>query len=87
MAVDNEGILLMQPTGRWTVCRSGQPPAEITSGKLFLLEVDGKLLPTRMEFRHFTGPMKGRELWGQPGEYISVDGYPLRNGVPAAVGI
>ena len=87
MAVDNEGILLMQPTGRWAVCRSGQPPAEITSGELFLIEVDGKWLPTRMEFRRFTGPMKGRELWGQTGEYYSVDGYQLRNGTRAAVAV
>ena len=30
--------------------------------------------------------MKGRELWGQPGEYYSVDGFHLRNGARAAIG-
>jgi hypothetical protein len=39
-----------------------------------------------MEFRHFTGPMKGREYRGQPGEYYSVDGHALRDGMRAAIG-
>jgi hypothetical protein len=59
---------------------------EITSGEVFRIEVDGELRPTRMECRHFTGPMKGRELWGQIGEYYSVDGCHLRNGARAAIG-
>jgi hypothetical protein len=42
--------------------------------------------PTRMEFLHFTGPLKGREYRGQPGEYYSGDGYHLANGHRAAIG-
>jgi hypothetical protein len=38
----------------------------------------------RMEFQHFSGPLKGREYRGQPGEYYSVDGYRLLNGLRAA---
>ena len=83
---DKEGILQIQPSGRWAVCRPGRAPVEITSGELFRIEVDGELKPTRMEFHHFTGPMKGREYRGQPGEYYSVDGYHLRNGARAAIG-
>jgi hypothetical protein len=45
-----------------------------------------ELKPTRMEFHHFNGPLKGRELVGQTGEYYSVDGYRLRNGARAAIG-
>jgi|SoiMethySBSTD1v2_1073268.scaffolds.fasta_scaffold424405_2 hypothetical protein len=58
----------------------------IISGNVFHVEVDSELLPTRMEFPHFTGPMKGRELCGQAGEYYSCDGYHLRNGLCAAIG-
>jgi hypothetical protein len=39
-----------------------------------------------MELRHFAGPMRGRTLNGQSGEYYSVDGYALRNGMRAAIG-
>jgi hypothetical protein len=59
---------------------------EITSGELFRIEVDGELRPTRMEFRHFTGPLKGREYRGQPGEYYSIDNNHLTNGLRAAIG-
>jgi hypothetical protein len=48
--------------------------------------VDAELKLTRMEFRHFTAPLKGREYRGQPGEYYSVDGYHLADGVRAAIG-
>jgi hypothetical protein len=51
-----------------------------------LPHVDGELRVTRMEFRHFTGPLKGRELVGQTGECYSVDNYHLRNGARAAIG-
>jgi hypothetical protein len=83
---EKEGVLLRQPSGRWAVCRPDQRPVEITSGELFRIEVDGELRPTRMEFRHFTGPLKGREYRGQPAEYYPVDGYHLSNGVRAAIG-
>jgi hypothetical protein len=50
-----------------------------------LLTTPGELKVTRMEFRLFTGPMKGREYHGQPGEYHSTDGYGPANGMRAAI--
>jgi hypothetical protein len=67
------GVLQIQSSGRWAVCRPGRTPVEITSGELFRVEV-GELKITRMEFAH-----------GQPGEYYSVDGYRLTNGLRAAI--
>jgi hypothetical protein len=69
---EKEGILQIQPLGGWAVCRPGLLPVKITSGELFRVEVDGArgLQLTRMEYR--------------PGTYYSVDGYPLRNGLPTA---
>lgn len=86
MTDKNEGALRMQPSGRWAICRPGHPPFEITSGDRFRIEVDGELKVTRMEFRHFTGTMKARELFGQAGEYYSADGYHLWDGVRAGIG-
>jgi len=83
---EKEGVLIIQPRGRWTIVRSGHQPIEITSGELFRVEVNGELKPTRMEFRHFTGTMKARTLRGQSGENYSVDGYALRNGIRAVIG-
>jgi hypothetical protein len=38
----------------------GQKSVEITpSGDMFPVEVSGELKPTRMEFRHLSGPLKG----------------------------
>ena len=68
---EKEGILQMQPSGRWAVCRPAQSPVEITSGELFRIEVDGELKVTRMEFRHSSVETKG---------YYSIDGYQLRDG-------
>ena len=83
---DSASVLRMQPSGRWAICCPGRDPMEITSGEVFRVEVDGELKVTRMEFRHFSGPLKGREHRGQPGEYYSVDGYWLRDGLRAALG-
>ena len=55
------------------------------SDKLFRLEVGDELRLIRMEFRHFIGPLKGREYRGQRGEYYSADGYHLANGLRAAL--
>jgi hypothetical protein len=76
---EREGVLQMQPSGRWAVCRPGLDPVEITSGELFRVEVAGakELRLTRMEYRH---------LPGGDGAYYSVDGYPLRDGLRAAIG-
>jgi hypothetical protein len=70
---ETEGVLRMQSSGRWAVCRPGRDPIEIMSGALFRVEVDGKLRLTRME-----------EVWGE-GHY-SIDLYPLRDGMRAAIG-
>lgn len=40
---EKEGILQMQPSGRWAVVRPGRQPVEITSGELFRIEVNGVL--------------------------------------------
>ena len=82
---ENAGVLRMQPSGRWAACRPGRAPVEITSGDVFRVEVDGKMKPTRMEYRHFEDP-GGRRYRIQPGEYYSVDGYELRGGLRAAIG-
>jgi hypothetical protein len=81
---DKEGTLRMQPSGRWAVCRPGHDPVEITSGEVFRIEVPGKegLQLTRMEFRHRTS-VSPAEL---PLGYYSVDRYPLRDGLRAAIG-
>jgi len=83
---DKEGILQLQPSGRWAVCRPGRDPVEITSGELFRVDVNGELKVTRMEFREFLAPLKGRENRGQSGEFYSADGYWLRDGLRAAIG-
>jgi hypothetical protein len=68
---EKEGILRMMASGRWAVCRPGQEPVEISSGQLFRVEVAGELQPTRMEFDE---------------GYYSIDDYPLRDGLRAAIG-
>ena len=71
---------MVQSAGRWAVCRPGRAPVEITSRELFRIEVNGELKVTRMVFRHFIGPMKDRELWGQTGKSYLVDGKEQRPG-------
>jgi hypothetical protein len=71
---EREGVLQMQPSGRWAVCRPGQASIEITSGKVFRVEDPGKagLQRTRME---------------QDSEgYYSVHGHHLHDGLRAAIG-
>jgi hypothetical protein len=72
-----EGILRMQPSGKWAVCRRGRAPVEIAAGAQFRIETPrGKGLKlTRMEFRN-----------GPPVEYYTTGGYPLHNGLRAAIG-
>ena len=71
---EKEGVLQMQPSARWAVCRPGREPVEITSGEVFRVEVAGVkgLRLTRMEHNDR--------------QYYSVDGYPLREGLRAAIG-
>jgi hypothetical protein len=76
---EKEGVLQMQPSARWAVCRPGREPVEITSGEVFRVEVAGVkgLRLTRMEYNH-----TDRQYYS----YYSVDGYPLRDGLRVAIG-
>jgi hypothetical protein len=79
-ASDKEGVLQLQASGRWAVCRQGREPVEITSGHVFRVEAKtrpGVLTLTSMEYRH-----SGRG----GGAYYSVDGFELYNGQRAAFG-
>jgi hypothetical protein len=66
-------VLRLQPSGRWAISRPRRDPVEITSGELFRVEVDGELRVTQMEHLYAEG-------------YYSIDGYPLRDGMRAAIG-
>jgi hypothetical protein len=70
-----EGILRMMASGQWAIYRPGRLPVEITSSELFRVGVAGVegLQLTRMEYDHATR------------QYYSVDGYPLRDGLRAAI--
>jgi Domain of unknown function (DUF5348) len=69
-----EGTLHLQASGRWAILRLGREPFELTSGDVFRVEVDGKLQITRMG-----------HLWGEG--YYSIDGFKLRDGMRAAIGV
>jgi hypothetical protein len=70
---DKEGVLRLQPSGRWAVCRPGREPVEITNSEPFRIEVPGyfNLRLTRMEIRHIPGQVSGGEYysvaWVSPG--------------------
>jgi hypothetical protein len=80
-----EGVLHMQSSSRWAIIRPGWPPVEITSDELFRVEVPGKegLQLTRLEFRHWETVDGVVQMAG----YYSVDGYVLRDGLCAAIGV
>ena len=73
---EKEGTLRMMASGRWAVYRPGRVPIEITSGELFRVEVTGakELKLTRMEYDQIDR------------QYYSIDDYPLRDGLRAAIG-
>jgi hypothetical protein len=75
MPSEKTGTLQRQSSGRWAICRPGQPPVEITSDEEFRIEVRGVdgLQLTRMA-----------HLYAE--EYYSADGYPLWDGLRAALG-
>ena len=75
---DKEGVLQMQSSGHWAICRPGRDPFEITTGDVFRVEVNRKLKPTRMEYAH------GEEKGG--GAYYSIDGFRLADDLRAAIG-
>jgi hypothetical protein len=85
--IEKVGTLRKQPPGRWAVCRPDRIPAEVTAGKQFRIEVPrgGGLKLTRMEYRQSTGPLAGRDYPGQLGEYYTTSGYPLHDGLRAAL--
>jgi hypothetical protein len=72
--LQREGTLHLQASGRWAIIRPGHEPFELTSGDVFRVEVDAKLQITRM------GHLRGEG-------YYSVDGYKLRDGMRAAIGV
>jgi hypothetical protein len=74
---EDSGTLCKQPTGKWAVCQPGREPVEINGGEMFRVEVDGMLRMTRMEY----------EQDGLGGEYYCIDGYELRDGLRAAIGV
>jgi hypothetical protein len=69
------GLLNMNRFGRWEIRRECHVPYELTSGSRFLIEADGVLRVTSVEFRH-----DGRG----GGRYYSTDGYDLTGGLRAA---
>ena len=73
---EKEGTLRMMASGQWAVCRPEREPIEIKSGELFRVEVAGtkELKLTRMEYDQIDR------------QYYSIDDYPLRDGLRAAIG-
>jgi Domain of unknown function (DUF5348) len=71
---DKEGTLRLQASGRWAIMRTGREPFELTSGDVFRVEVDGKLQITCMGHLSSEG-------------YYSIEGYTLRDGMRAAIGV
>ena len=73
---DKEGTLRMMASGRWAIYRLARLPVEIMSGDLFRIEVAGakELKLTRMEYDQIDR------------QYYSIDDYPLRDGLRAAIG-
>jgi len=70
---DAIGVLNMSPYGRWEIIREGRMPYGLSSGSRVLLEVDGVLRLTSVEYGH-----DGRG-------YYSVDNYLLAGGLHAAL--
>ena len=72
---EKEGILRMMASGRWAIYGPGRLPVEIMSGDLFRIEVAGAkdLQLTRMEYDQIDR------------QYYSIDNYPLRDGLRAAI--
>jgi len=73
---EKEGTLRMMASGRLAIYRPGRLPVEITSGELFRVDVAGakELKLTRMEYDQIDR------------QYYSIDDYPLRDGLRAAIG-
>ena len=72
---DAIGVLSMNDLGRWEIIREGRVPYELSSGSKVLLEVDGVLRLTSVEYVH-------DDRGG--GQYYSIDSYRLAGGLRAA---
>ena len=71
------GTLMLLDSGRWAIAaKDREQPYEITSSEVFVVEIEGRMRITRMEFAH------GRN----GGRYVSVDGFRLFEGMRAANG-
>jgi hypothetical protein len=72
----DRGELRGNVVGRWEITRNNpheQPFAELTSGDMVFLDVDGEWRLTRIEYDHAAK------------SYVSVDGYRLADGIMAAL--
>jgi hypothetical protein len=69
---DTIGVLSMNRYGRWEIIREERVPYELSSGSFVLLEVDGVLRLTSVEYGH------------DDRGYYSVNGYLLAGGLRAA---
>ena len=79
---EKEGILRMMASRRWAVCRPWQEPVEIKSGELFHVEVAGA---SGLQLTRMGSSIVPTRQGSWRAVYYSVDGYPLRNGIRAAV--
>jgi hypothetical protein len=71
---DQEGILRLQPSGRWAIICPGRSPVAIVEGEVFEFEVSGKMKLARMERRRRPD---GTDEW------VTAQGYELRDGLRA----
>jgi hypothetical protein len=74
-----EGRLRRLPSGRWAIFQRGRDPWEITSGDVIYVAVAGKLALQRTRIEYVPGSRFD-------GDYVSMDDYPLRNGLRSAAG-
>jgi hypothetical protein len=76
--LQREGTLHLQPSGRWAIIRPGRSPVAIVEGEVFELEVAGEMKLARMERRRRPDGTN---------EWVTAQGYELRDGMRAAIGV
>ena len=79
---EKDRTLRMTSSGRWAVCRPWRAPVEIKSGELFHVEVAGA---SGLQLTRMGSSIVPTRQGSWRAVYYSVDGYPLRNGMRAAV--
>jgi hypothetical protein len=79
---EKKGTLSMTSSGRWAVCRPWREPVEIKCGELFRVEVAGA---SGLQLTRMGSSIVPIRQGSWRAVYYSVDGYPLRNGMRAAV--